>query len=556
MEYRDFVLPDWENFNAQHFDEVELPIIREILSRFEAGIDLVVGDIPTGIGKTVIGECVRQGLGGVPSIYMCTSLQLQAQFMSDFVWGSKIMGRSNYKPNGVIEYTGNWQVDPTCADCDLDHRRQECSFCTSPNFCPYLVAKDDAVENDLTCMNTAYFLGECNTPRTKFSGRELVIADEADTLEDQMMGYVSVTISRRMRNTLGLDAPRVKTKEAADKSGAWAEWCDYAEEQISKKLKYIPKNSMPQRRTRQAIERLLDTLSHMREHIDEYVYTGYERDDSDGPIEFKPIKVSHVGQHILWRHGKKWLAMSATIISPEQRVKDWGYEGSWAPVFAASVYDPARRPIYFVPEARMISKMEEEEFPKMIPALKAVLDRYPDERILVHTHSKKLTTFLRDGLSDVERPVFAYLTKNERDEAIEGYESTERAVLLAMSLDRGYDGKDDLCRIVVVAKVPAPYLGDKQINARLYTTEDGPVWYALRTAESLVQMMGRGMRHADDHCINIVLDSQFAAFFEKWSIKNPQSQRRSRLFPNWFVEALHMNSTERFEIHQSIKKFR
>lgn len=555
MEYKGFHLPDWSNFNAEHFDHIELPLITEIVDKFNEGHDLVIGDIPTGIGKTVIGECVRQALGSVPAIYMCTSLTLQTQFMNDFVWGSKIMGRSNYQPNGVKEYTGNWQVDPTCADCDLDYRSNLCSFCTAPQACPYTMAKQDAVANDLTCMNTAYFLGECNSPKTQFSGRELVIADEADTIEDQIMGYVSVEVSRRMRGYLGLDAPRLKTKEAADKSGAWHEWFEYACTHVGKRMRYMANKTLRERRQKASVERLLESLHHVRQHVDEYVYTGYERDDSEGPIEFKPIKVTHIGEQVLWRHGKKWLAMSATIISPEQRVKDWGYQGSWAAVYANSVYEPSRRPIFFIPEARMINKMEEKEYPKMVPALKAVLDHYPDDRVLVHTHSKKLTEFLYKGLEDIERPVFAYLTKNEREQAIADYEETERAVLLAMSLDRGYDGKDDRCRVVVIAKVPAPYLGDKQINARLRTTDDGQVWYAMKTSESLVQMAGRGMRSADDWCKVIVLDSQFGNFLQTWEIRNPHSERRHRLFPNWFMEALHLNSDERFDIHRKIKQF-
>lgn len=555
MEYHGFHLPDWKNFNASHFDNVELPIIEEIVSHFNDGIDLVIGDIPTGIGKTVIGECVRQSLGGVPGIYMCTSLQLQSQFMNDFLWGNKIMGRSNYKPNGVREYTGNWSIDPTCADCDLDYRTECCTFCASPPECPYKVAKSDAIRSDLVCMNTAYFLGECNMPKTQFSGRELVIADEADTLEDQMMNFVSVDVSARMRDFLGLDAPEHKTREAAEKHGSWKAWVDYAEAQIARRLRYMDENSLMNKRRKQAVVRLLESLTHVRENIDEYVYTGYEKDDSRGAIQFKPVTVSHVGEDVLWRHGKKWLAMSATIISPEQRVKDWGYRGSWAPVFAESVYDPERRPIYFVPEARMINKMEAEEFPKMVPALKAVLDHYPDDRVLVHTHSKKLTTFLRDGLEGIERPVFWYLNKDQRDMAIEEYEATERAVLLAMSLDRGYDGKDDLCRVVVVAKVPAPYLGDKQINARLHTS-DGEMWYALKTCESLVQMAGRGMRHEEDFADTIILDAQFGSFMEKWSIRNPHSQRKHRLLPNWYMEAFKSESKVRFEIHKKVKQFK
>jgi Rad3-related DNA helicase len=94
-------------------------------------------------------------------------------------------------------------------------------------------------------------------------------------------------------------------------------------------------------------------------------------------------------------------------------------------------------------------------------------------------------------------------------------------------LDRGVDLPDEQCRVVIIAKVPYPYLGDRQVNARLHS-KGGQVWYNVQTVRSIVQMTGRGVRHEDDWCVSYIIDSQFNNL---WS-------RGRGLFPLWWKEAM------------------
>ena len=97
-------------------------------------------------------------------------------------------------------------------------------------------------------------------------------------------------------------------------------------------------------------------------------------------------------------------------------------------------------------------------------------------------------------------------------------------------MDRGIDLSYDLCRVVIVGKVPFPNLGDKQVAARLYSDKKhGQLWYAVATVRSLVQMCGRAMRAPDDRCTIYILDSQFERLYKEWK----------HLFPTWWREALH-----------------
>lgn len=528
-------LPEWAD--VDRFNDYQRPIVDEIIGHYDDGVDLVCLDAPTGAGKTLIAEVVRQVLRQ-RAVYICTTKTLQWQVAHDFDHARVIQGRANYTPTDAEEDSlGNL---PTCADCDL--RDESCSYCFHSPSCPYTVAKSEAVNADLPILNTAYFMGECQSPRSKFAGWPFVIADEMDTLESEIMRHVSISISPGLRRFLNLSPPQYKTKEES-----WAAWFEYAIPHIEFRMKKISGDSLANKRRRQQLDRLVENMTAIHADMEGWVYDGYQSDR----IEFKPKTVSKLGNDILWQHGDRWLAMSATVISPEARMEALGFTGSWAPVFAPSVFPVEHRPIYYCPTTFMTNKNKDRAWPEMKVGLHAVIDQFPNDRILVHTHSYSLTAYLRDNLT-TDRPVFAYANSKERDQAIADYDATEGAVLLAPSLDRGFDGIDDRCRVVVLCKVPYPSLGDKQISARLHTTKDGENWYAMKTAESIVQMAGRGMRHENDSCTVIVLDSMFGTFYSKW--KSNGGQRSHRLFPNWYTDALHFDSDVRFEIRQRTRQ--
>ena len=128
--------------------------------------------------------------------------------------------------------------------------------------------------------------------------------------------------------------------------------------------------------------------------------------------------------------------------------------------------------------------------------------------------------------------VLWYFEADERQRALDGFtragDENGKRVLVAPSLDRGVDLPGELCDAVIVAKLPYPSLGDKQVAARLYEN-GGRVWYAVQVARSLLQMTGRGVRSEDDQCDTYILDKEF----ETWW----RSSGRD-LMPRWWKEAL------------------
>ena len=93
-------------------------------------------------------------------------------------------------------------------------------------------------------------------------------------------------------------------------------------------------------------------------------------------------------------------------------------------------------------------------------------------------------------------------------------------VLISPSMNEGVDLPGDLCRFQIIYKIPYPDLADKQIRLRANADED---WYDYKTALSLIQTYGRGMRFKDDYCITYCIDSRIPEFIASNSF-----------LPDWF----------------------
>jgi Rad3-related DNA helicase len=308
------ILPTW----APTLYPTQVKAIQESISAFNDGANIVQLDAPTGSGKTLIAYLLHQSLGA-RTLYLCSSLQLQTQFTKDFPDGKLIQGRSNYptgdSPSRYPELTaGDCTKErtqlPACSDCtDNEPSSLHCRWCHPVRDCPYETAKREAVRANLVCANISYFLYESNYVGNLPLRRTLVVVDEADCLEDALLSFVQVHISKRRCRELGITAPDKRTVESS-----WIDWASSTEQIV----RAIPchGDSIRQIRKRIALTRLGDDLHRLNDPdtglaTGGWIYSGYDA----GDITFKPIRVDHLAHQYLWRHCNRWLLMSATTIS-------------------------------------------------------------------------------------------------------------------------------------------------------------------------------------------------------------------------------------------------
>lgn len=511
------VYPSW----LTEFRPHQLTAAREIVNLFESGVDVVMLDAPVGSGKTIVAEMVRQYLG-VKGTYVCSGLDLQDQFIGDFGEYSRVLkGRRNYPtlklPMSMV----------TAADCKM----KACTYCEPKADCPYIKARQGAGAADVAVLNTSYMMA--------FRGdtyiRPLIVVDECDQIEGALMGYYEFTVTARRMGLLGIDGPVKAARKVTLQKwlletfvpavDEWMAAMGVPDEDDVQGARLFESMKMDRAKAVDVAGQLEDDW--VRDYS---TWHGHEQD-----LILKPVTVWRQGGDVLWKRGKKkgvkWLCMSGTIISPEAWAVDVGVEEAgltWGVVSVPMMFDVANRPVVLKPVADMSRAGGPGEIEKLISTITLLLDRHEGESMLIHTVSYGLMKEVVAGLRRAGvQGVISYETSGDRELALRRFKS-ERGVLVAPSMDRGVDLPDDLCRVVVVAKMPFAYLGDRQVSERM-RLPGGQTWYDIATTRTLVQMTGRGVRHEEDWCVTYILDRQFQRYYGK---------QGRRLLPRWWQDSL------------------
>lgn len=546
-------LPAWVKriYDYQH------QAVEQVVEEFERGADVVMLDAPTGSGKTLIGELVRRKMQVERGLYVCTTKMLQHQVIEDFKYARVLKGRTNYTPTKVTTreasgyrqgYKGMDATGITCADCDAAPsdaplEEQSCSYCEYVEECPYKVARDEALVAPVGVLNTSYLLAECNGPG-KFKGRELVIADEADLLERELLGYVELRLGKRIVELLGVEVPKKGSHMTTIRK--WLE-DEVTDGLVDLRKRLRDGRTLEQRREHARIDRLLGEVRRVVDREEGWVREGdEERYDA---LVLKPVSVEDVAGRYLWAHGEKWLLMSGTTVSAAGQADALGIETAeleWAEVRVDSQFARENRRVVFAPVGNMTRKGQEAGgVVRVVRGVERVLELWPEVNVLIHTHTYKLAKEMTIEVRKMTgvlggRRVLTYEGAGERDQALEQFKKTTRsggAVLIASSMDRGVDLPGDLCRVQIVCKVPHASLGSRQVSERM-RMPGGQMWYTMGTVRSVMQMCGRAVRGRDDWAVTYVLDEDFGKLLK--------SGKQMGMWPQWWLDGLEVGRVREF----------
>ena len=468
----------------------------------------------TGTGKTII-SAASQKLMKTKAVHLVATKQLQDQILNDFPEAKTLKGRSNYV---CLRYP---KAFPTIsAELCTDTREKPCEY---KRECPYMIAKRIALRAPLAVLNMAYYLSEANFVGS-FSNIEYMVADEMDLIEDQLMSFVQLVVTKRQLDRLSLAPPKHKTKFES-----WLEWANEVIRKVDKQVQQLTQESFEwggsDIKTLRQLKIAQSFLSKLKRFVREVDSTWVWYPGEDRWV-FKPTWVSKYAKGVLWKHTNKVLGMSATILDADQVCRNVGLADARTFLSLPSPFPVENRPVIYRPCANMTNKTIEAALPKIAKGIEEIMNEHLDEKILCHTVSYKVRNYLLDSL-----PKGRIVTHSTVDRTIvlEAFKKSEAPlVLLSPSMERGVDLPDEQCRVVIIAKVPWPDMGDPQIARRLYGSKDGRRWYAHRTVSTVVQASGRGMRSATDHCHTYILDEQFERLL--YEVRS--------LFPKWYLDAL------------------
>jgi Rad3-related DNA helicase len=168
-------------------------------------------------------------------------------------------------------------------------------------------------------------------------------------------------------------------------------------------------------------------------------------------------------------------------------------------------FDFSRSPIYYNDNFHRLSYREKElNLPKVMGQIEEICESYKGIHGIIQTGSYEFSKYVFDNASpSLKSRLLIYNSSSERKQAINNFESFHGKILIGPSLLEGLNFADDLCRFIIVMKVPYASLADRLVKAKMSVY---PNWYINDVINKMVQGLGRGIRSKNDWCESYILD--------------------------------------------------
>lgn len=187
-----------------------------------------------------------------------------------------------------------------------------------------------------------------------------------------------------------------------------------------------------------------------------------------------------------------------------------------------STFNYSKSPIVFFNWWKMSYAYKDDSFPKLQPLVYQICkDKHPTDKGIIQTGSyANAVTLYQNSPKQLQDRMLMYSTSKEKEEAVEKHKnSTEPTILVGPTLAEGVDLPGDLCRFIIILKVPYPVIVDQYVKKKM---ERFPLWYRSATSNSIIQGIGRGVRYDSDYCETFILDACFYDLFQSTKSQYPK----------------------------------
>jgi Rad3-related DNA helicase len=490
-------------------------------------------EAPPGVGKSHLAMTLARWSGDA---YLLTSQKLlQDQYEREF--GAElalVKGRDNYH---CERYPG--AAVPTSRGACRRARGPACA-------CPYVRAKQAAINAPIFCTNTAYFATLRHWHAEHLRRRRLLVIDEAHNLESQLVSVFTARFSHdEMRAWFGRPLPRLA--HADEYRPVLAEHVEQLEDRrqaVARALEAMRPPALaddvlleaPPTREEQDLLEQRDQLDAALARLTFFLDAG-DREwivryppQPAAELALVPLTVAAMAEGLLAECADITVLSSAYLGHREVLAESFGLDPEVVRVFSVgSPFAREQRPIVYRPVGAMSRSTRARLEPALFAEVAAILAAHAVDKGLIHVASYEMGRRLVHDLG-VRAPREARRLlwidgASGKSPALDLHRASPLpTVLVSPSLREGVDLPDDFLRFQVLTKLPYPDLGDPWTAAR--QTRDHR-WYAVETAKALLQAYGRSCRHAADHGVTYVLDAQFARFLQRYRV----------LLPEWFLDA-------------------
>ena len=521
----------------EHFPQVLNPrkiqeeIIGEIEEKINSGYKKIIISAPTGVGKSAIGITLAQYFGN--SFIVTASKHLQDQYSDDYPILYPVKGKSNFpclklmKEKKIEDPILASTLHLTCEKgkckegkagssvkhCEYKPNIEEIEVGEKPvNMCDYYVQKYVALTSDHSLWNySAFFQLMLNKKAfAKYIGKSVSIFDEAHKIEDQIINFIGIRITKKQLDECEINVTRYNLQdidvilELLDSMRkTYAELLRRMEDENDKDYKKYSRYT-------DQLEKAARTYGNISQNKENFVINEPQK-DLDGKfdsIEIKPLDISTFIEYFF--NTEHQIFMSATI-DKKSFCETMGLDESEVAFIDTpkSPFPLENRKVDFLNIKKMNSRSTFEDKMEIVTKIDELLTKHSTDRGLILTSSVANCIFIKKYLSPKNRNRVKICHaqnpgQKTQNQVLKEHENDQTSVLLSSSLWEGIDLKDELSRFQIIAKVPYLPLTEKRTIQKM---KKYPLWYESQTLMKLLQGFGRSIRSETDHAETYVLDS-------------------------------------------------
>jgi len=378
----------------------------------------------------------------------------------------------------------------------------------------YVPARDNfwAAQHSVT---NVHFLCYAPPPDAAVFPRGLLVVDEAHNLENILIKMGRRAVTPKQIRDIGarpfdfqIAEKQLFNRQNRDQV---AEWLKYFESAITYALKDFPDGNA--KRDYESLRQGINLTLNCGDWI-----AWKEKAN----LMITPMSAVRAAKR-LFRCADRVLFMSATIGNVQLFLQNLGIKEKDAAIYKAPCnFKAENRKIIYRNLGSMSKKIGQPGLAGMLEECSRILRERPEERGLIHCHSRELQQIVIQHLRrEFFDRILTHHAGNDRDAGVARLRNSRNGVLCAVAMTEGLDLRDDEARFCIFAKVPWPDANDPYIAERRLRSQE---WYKNTTAMAIVQGSGRVVRNEIDYADTFIFDSSFRMLLP--------------LFPKWWKEAL------------------
>lgn len=510
-------------------------IQKDILNEIEQllpSYNKIIISAPTGVGKSAIAISLARYLGS--SFVVTASKYLQDQYIKEHTILNPVKGKKNFpclqimKSKKVDDPILAMTQEMTCEKGKCEEKKsalgtEYCEF--KPKIanmengedvsgsCHYYVQKYHALLSDHSVWNYPMFFQLMKYNKKLFAKyllKGVAVFDEAHKIEDQIINFIGIDITKRKLDDCKIDISRYNISEIdgiIDLLDAMRKF--YAQELADMESKKIPFDSTKYSRFVSELDKTAGIIGDIQNDKDNFIISkSYEFDDTFKPISVKPIDISNFVNSFFETECQVF--MSATI-DKQGFCETMGFNLDEVAFIDTpkSPFDFEHRKVYFENVARLGYNAGIEKELAAISKIDEILTAHSNERGLILTSSIARCYDILKNLTANNKKRIRICHSNNRngktqEQILKEHSDDPTGVLLSSSLWEGIDLKGDLSRFQIIAKIPYPPLTDERTKIK---RTKYPLWYNSQTIMKLLQGFGRSIRDENDWAKTYVIDS-------------------------------------------------